>query len=153
MSKFKQFIGKTWVMGTAAAMILGSGALLASALNQSAFAATDALSASSSQVQSSALLQTAGGYTLVNQPTNLPIPVPDQKGGLTVQQIRQKYETWLADQTPGPQDLSAQQGAAYAAALLKQAYSADLTGYTATAVFIKGVAPNTDQWDGQFNPP
>lgn len=138
MSTFKQFVTKTWVCGAAGAMILGSGAVMSTALSQSAFADTTNGSSVSSD----------GGYTLSTTP-NQPTVTP--KNGQLGAALKAKE--LRPPQTPGPQDLSAQQGAADAAALLKQAYSVDLTGYKATAVFIKGVAPNTDQWDVEFSSP
>lgn len=132
MSKFKQFGRKTWVFGAAGAMILGGGTLLATTLSPTAFAATNnahsnAQSAPSSQVQSSAPRQTAGGYTLMNLMND--------------------------SQTPGPQDLSVQKAAEDAANALNKKYGLDLAGYEFYPGFYKGAAPNTDIWGFKINTP
>ncbi|MFD1677786.1 hypothetical protein [Alicyclobacillus fodiniaquatilis] len=172
MSKFKKAVGKAWVFGAAAAVIVGSGSTMAIALGQNAtaYAATTAHIATK-QVQTlpspqmSNLPQSSGGYTVVDESKHLPsqpsamllakFKLEDSAKGITAtqQQLQQQYSEWTASNTPGAKDMSAQQAAAYAAPYVEQAYGLDLKGYTAKTEFMALPTPNSAQWVVTFYPP
>lgn len=159
MLKFRDTARKTWAFGAAAAMIIGSGAALGPLLGQSVLAARQAPAVATTAPASSTPPRTTGVYSVVDASAHLPSRLPAaqvsyyRQQGFTAAQIHQQYEQWIANMTPGPQDMSAQQAAAYAAPLLAKAYGPDLSGYTAKVLFNKGFLPNTESWLVTFAPP
>jgi hypothetical protein len=159
MSKFKKVAGKTWVFAAATAVIVGSSSTMAFALNQNAYSATAVPSATKHVQTPSNPPQASGGYTVVDESKTRPSQPPTDfvnnldNQGLTTQQIDEKYHEMIARNTPSSKDMSAQQAAAYAAAILKQAYGVNFKGYTAMVIFQNPQVPNSAQWSVTFYAP
>lgn len=160
MSELKKNVNKFWVFGAAAATIVGSASLLGIAMNQNAFAATTMHSAVKHNQSVANPPESSDGYTVINESANIPSqPTPlllfewKSEGITTQQQIDQKYHEWIAKHTAGATDMSAQQAAAYAAPIVKNAYNLNLKGYTAKAQFQADRFPNSSDWVVTFVPP
>lgn len=160
MSKLKKVVGKTWALGAAAAIILGSSSVIAFALNHNdAYASTVVHNATKHVQTAPNPSQSSGGYTVVDQSKKLPSHPPAMllqkwklQGVTSQKQMDQKYREWIANHTPGAKDMSAQQAAAYAAAIVKKVYGLNLKGYTADAMFQTYPTPNSAEWDVTFYP-
>lgn len=166
MIKMKTMIGKTWVFAAAAAIIIGSGSVMAYALNgsipESGTADTAPVTvAADKSAQSPSVTAGNAEYTVVE--LNRKYSESDGKkliydklklNNLTDEQMEEKYNEIIANMTPGEKDMTAVQAAAYAADIVKKAYDVDLTGYTAEASFSRNPAvPNSDNWGVFFRTP
>lgn len=166
MSSFKRVIGKTWVFGAAAIILAGSSLTMAFTFGQGAHTTTTALHSSVKHIQTASIPPKSSlGYTVINESKQFPVHPPAflvyELTGFTTQQqinqnkqlIEQKYRAWIANHTPSVIDMSAQQAAACAAAVVEKAYGLNLKGYIAKAEFAKLTYINSRQWDVEFYNP
>ncbi len=169
MFKIKTLASKSWIFVSAAVIIVGSSSAMAFTLNNNVPESASANIAPSTaaikeniQTQASKAAITAN-YTIVDRSKSwlddeqkkvLKDKLSNIKGkGITPQQIEEKYNEIISNMIPGEKDMSAEQAAAYAVAILQKAYGVDLTGYTAEATFSRNLVPNSDNWEVIFHAP
>jgi len=167
MAKFKTIVRKTWVFVAAAALIVGSNSLMVSALNHNLPKSTPAdivlytnndtaySKHQSAETEDTVQYSVADLSKRVNDRT-LEDAIKSKLSyikDITPEQIEEKYNATISNMIPGEKDISADQAASYAAAVLKKAYGVALTGYTAEASFSKSPVPNSDIWRITFRSP
>jgi hypothetical protein len=164
MNVLKKFVKKTWVFAAAAVMIVGSTTAVAFAVNN-----TIPENASASIPASVGAQNEAGQIGAAVTGTTLEFTVIDrsklavdsdelkreisQKAGMTPEKVEAAYEDVIANMTPGEKDMTADQAAAYCASIIRKAYGADLTGYTADLSFSRNPLPYSDNWGAIFHAP
>lgn len=159
MVKVKKTITKVWVFGAAAVLIAGSGMTMNLVLSHKTFAETgkqvieqhtpDRVPAADTPGR----VETEAEYTVIDRSKS--ITKDDLMNSPKVQGLSQEEKTTWVDGVvstyiPSDKDLSAEQAAAYGAAVLKQSFAANLSGYTARAMFVRGALPGTDSWTVSF---
>lgn len=165
MSKIKTHMNKVWILAAGAAIITASSATMAFALDNNIpeNASTNVVSYANvskenSQTQA-ANVKITSEYKVVDLSKQVDITqLKDELThklvkGATPEQIDEKAKAILANMVPGDKDITADQAAAYAAALLEKAYGVDLTGYTAEASFARNPVPGNDNWGVVFHAP
>jgi hypothetical protein len=167
MTRIKKLFNKTWVFIAAAAIIAGSSSTMAFALNnnKSGNASANAVSyiapVKANYRTPASKAETTVEYTVVDlskrglddEQKNAFRDKLSRIKGITPQQIEEKYNSAIANTIPGEKDITAEQAASYAAGIIKKAYGADLTGYTAQAGFSRNPVPGSDIWGVIFHAP
>ena len=166
MKIFGRAMKKVWVFAAATALIAGSTSVMAFALTntvpqgaQKNIAATISSPAESGPARAGATAEKKSPvYTVVDR-TKQPIDVGklkeelSHKPGMTPDKIDSAVQQTIANTTPGDKDMTADQAAAYCAAIVQKAYGIDLTGLTAEASFSKNPLPYSDNWEVIFRVP
>ncbi|ABR50799.1 hypothetical protein Amet_4731 [Alkaliphilus metalliredigens QYMF] len=167
MAKFKTIVKKTWVFIAAATLIVGSNSLMVSALNRnipesaSAYVVLDTNNNTAYSKNQTAETEDTVEYSVVDLSKRVhdgahENAIKDKLSyikDITPEQIEEKYNATIANMIPGEKDISAEQAASYAVAVLEKAYGVDLTGYTAEASFSRSPVPNSDIWGITFLSP
>ncbi|MDQ7092859.1 hypothetical protein REC12_04590 [Desulfosporosinus sp. PR] len=167
MFKIMPQLRKVWIFGAAAAIIIASSSTMAYALNNnipenaSSKVVSSATASKEAQQSQSSNINGTAEYSVVDLSTSAPSAertkaLKDKLSlikGITPEQIEEKYKAIIAATIPGEKDISANQAAAYAAAILKKAYGVDFKGYTAEASFSRNSVPNSDNWTVIFHAP
>ena len=157
---------KAWVFVAATALIAGSTSVMAFALNntvpqgvQKSIASTASAPAESNPTQTGITAAKASPvYTVVDR-SKQPVDMDrlkeelSHKAGMTPDKIDAAAQQAIANMTPGDKDMTADQAAAYCAAIVQKAYGIDLTGLTAEASFSKNPLPYSDNWEVIFRVP
>ena len=158
-------VKKVWIYGAATAIIIASTSTMAYALNTNIPASVSAKVVSSAAApKADNQAQAAGSeitteYKVVDLSKGFPSQEQEKAlknklsliKGITPEQIEEKYQAIVAAAIPGAKDISAEQAAADAAAILKKVYGVDFTGYTAEVSFARNSVPNTDNWGVIFH--
>ncbi|CAG7644975.1 hypothetical protein ACFQI7_25115 [Paenibacillus allorhizosphaerae] len=161
MVKVNKTMNKVWVFSVAAALIAGSGVTMNFILSNKTFAETgkqvieyqpDPLQKT---VETPGKTEAKAEYTVIDQSKSFTkdelMDSPKVKG-LSPEAKEQWVDGIQSTYIPGDKDLSAEQAAAYGAAVLKKSFAANLSGYTARAMFLGGSLPGTDTWTISFDP-
>lgn len=163
MNTLKEIVTKTWIFVAGVVLILGSSSAMAFALDRNvpASATANVVTTNAKETINSSSLGT--GVTAEYSVTDLSKTGPERAGqikrklsmikDITPEQIEEKYNTIIANLTPGAKDISAGQAATYAADILEKAYKVDFKGYTAEANFSRNPIPNSDNWTVIFHSP
>ncbi len=167
MFNIKTLASKTWVFVTATIIIAGSSSAMAFALNNNI---PEGVSKGVAPYTAATKANIQNGASQTEPTTEYTVIDLSKRGldserkkalrdklskikSMTPEQIEEKYNIILANMIPGEKDISAEQAAAYAAAILKKAYKVDFTGYTAEASFSRSTVPNSDTWTVAFHAP
>ena len=167
MFKFIPQVKKIWIYGAAAGIIIASSSTMAYALNNNIPENASANVVSSANVPKeknqtpASNVKITAEYSVVDLSKSTPdlehakalLPKSSGSKDITPEQVAEKYKLYLANTIPGDKDISAEQAAAYAAAILKTAYGVDFTGYKAEASFSRNSVPNSDNWTVIFHAP
>ena len=162
MARMNQTMNKVWVLGAAAVLVAGSGITMNFVLSSKSFAETGKQVIEQYKPEDTIPVTGAPGQT----GAKAEYTVIDQSKSLTKDELMNspkiqglspdEKKTWVdgveATYIPSDKDLSAEQAAAYGAAVLKQSFAANLSGYTARAMFLRGALPGTDTWTVSFDP-
>jgi len=165
MFKLMPQVKKIWIYGAAAGIIIASSSTMAYALNNNIPENASASVVSSANVPKennrtpASNLKITDEYNVVDLSkqkidiTQLKDELKNKAAnvGVTPEKLDEECKAILASRVPGDKDISADQAAAYAAAILKKAYSVDFTGYTAEASFSRNSVPNSDNWTVIFH--
>lgn len=163
MNVLEKVIQKAWVFAAATALIAGSTSVMAFALDntvsqraQNNITSTAGASIESRPARSgTATVKSTPVYTVVDrskQPVNMDKLKEElsRKAGMTPDKAASAVQAAIKSMTPGNQDMTANQAAAYCAAIVQKAYGIDLTGLTADASFSKNPLPYSDSWEVIF---
>ncbi|MEJ8548792.1 hypothetical protein [Brevibacillus borstelensis] len=157
-------VRKMWknvgVFSIAVALIAGSGLTMNAILSSKTFAETDKQILQqqpdhNQPIEAPGKTETAAEYTVIDQSKSL---TKDELMNSTKMKgaSQQEKEQWVdgiqSTYVPGDKDMTAEQAAAYGATVLKKAFGANLSGYTAKAMFLRGPLPGSDTWTVVFNP-
>lgn len=166
MSKFIPLAKKVWIYGAAAGIIIASSSTMAYALNSnipenaSAHVVSSVATSKENNSTPASNAKITTEYSVVDLSKNAPnserakslkAKLSSDFKGITPEQLEEKYKAAIANTIPSDKDISADQAAAYAAAILKKAYNVDFTGYTAEASFSRNSVPNSDNWTVIFH--
>jgi hypothetical protein len=160
MKIFNQTMKKVWVFSVAAALIAGGGVTMNFMLSSKTFADTGAqlIQNPTGNVQpkgTPAMTEAKAEYTVIDQSktyTKDKLMETYKLKGAPQDQLESRANEILSTYTPGDKDISAEQAAAYGAGMLKKVFAANLSGYTASAAFLRGPLPGTDTWTVSFDP-
>ncbi|MGC7871393.1 hypothetical protein ACPUYX_07650 [Desulfosporosinus sp. SYSU MS00001] len=158
---------RVWIYGAATAIIIASSSTMAYALNNNIPETVSANVVASANVTKGnnqaqiSNVKISSEYKVVDlskQKVDLTQLKDELKhkavnANVTPEKLDEEIKTILANRIPGDKDISADQAAAYAAAILKKAYGVDFTGYTAEASFSRNSVPNSDNWTVIFHAP
>ncbi|CAG7638001.1 hypothetical protein PAESOLCIP111_03902 [Paenibacillus solanacearum] len=162
MAKINKTMNKVWVLGVAVVLVAGSGITMNFVLSSKSFAETGKQVIEQYKPEDTVPALGASGpkeakteYTVIDQSKSL--TKDELMNSPKVQGLSpDEKKTWVdgveATYIPSDKDLSAEQAAAYGAAVLKQSFAANLSGYTARAMFLRGALPGTDTWTVSFDP-
>lgn len=162
MFKIKKLFNKSWIFITTAAIIVGSSSAMAFALNnnipESISVNVPSTSATKEILETQNFIEEATAeYIVIDRSKSEPekdiIKEKLKSDGISKELLEEKCNDILSNMIPGKRDISAEQAAAFAAAIVKKAYGVDLTGYTADTSFSRSPIPNNDNWGVIFHAP
>lgn len=162
-------VKKIWIYGATAGIIIASSSTMAYALNNNIPENASASVVSSANVPKAnnqtpaSNVKITAEYKVVDQSQITPdlertkALLTDKLSAsgkdITPEQVEEKSKVFLANTIPGDKDISAEQAAAYAAAILQKAYGVNFTDYTADTSFSRSTVPNSDNWTVIFHAP